>query len=172
MKLTTAISYSQDHTEQVELDFMFQEFLDAWSPYSQTYVDAHQDPSTGLMPETVKTCATGMLQWILEGRWSEMSGIFTEQDFLVLLDCFQGDLAFPYFHSSLASQLCEHLGGKARDANNASLERLLAQLQELDFMHQFALRVLLEQLWRTGLPNGSIQEFLAPLNIALWDGAH
>jgi hypothetical protein len=44
MKLTTAISSWQNHTEQVELDFMFQEFLDAWSPYSQTYVDAHQDP--------------------------------------------------------------------------------------------------------------------------------
>lgn len=67
----------------------------AWtfsSHYMASYLQEHADNGTGLSFNEAAMMAAARLDWILRETRRTLSGMFSERDITVLMDCYQGDM--------------------------------------------------------------------------------
>lgn len=98
----------------------------------------------------------------------QISGIFSEEEFMTLLDCNLDRLFIPNFFPSIPSVLCDHHGIELDDYESTYLKVLVNKLRDLDSMQFLALGDAMEQTWYRGLRNGkTVGAFLLTLGIEL-----
>lgn len=123
----------------------------------------------GQSVEVPTLLATARLDWLLRKARRSLSGLLSEHDVNILLDCYQGDIFFPDQFDSIASDLCDHLGIEISDHETSMIGPLVDKLIQLDSSQRLALADALEQAWHRGMEqeNKSPKEFLATLGIDL-----
>lgn len=94
--------------------------------------------------------AVARLHWILNSGRQEISNIFTEEEFIQLLSCFQGELMSPQNGSQIATTLCYDAGIELEDYENSSLANLIDRLCSLNTVQAAALMDALEVWWHSG----------------------
>jgi hypothetical protein len=144
----------------------------AWtfsSYYMACYLQEHADNGAGMNSEEVSMLAAGRLDWLLRETRPTLSGLFSEQDFIALLDCYQGDMFFPDQMNSIASGLCDHLGIELDDYEASGIAPLIEKLRGLNAVQRVTLADALEQTWHRGIEveQKPPRDFLASIGIAL-----
>ncbi len=163
--MNTAFDSQTDEQDEYSV---YDETLEFSRFYSSRYADDHRLPSGEISVEQTLDIASARLQWALEQVRPTLSGIFTENDILMLMDCFQADLFSPGQFNSIASELCDHHGIELEDYESTSLGELVGKLFALDQIQKMALADALEQAWHRGLKsNQGPEEFLLTLGIEL-----
>ena len=148
------------------LPFQVQQAWDSSASYMARYIQKRADNSAGLNSEAVALFATGRLDWLLEKTRPTLSGLFSEQDIIVLMNCFQGDMLPPNQVGRIASNLCHELGIEVDEYESSNVAPLINKLLALTSVQQVALADALEQLWHRGM-SGDMGEFLASMDINL-----
>ncbi|MDN2702041.1 hypothetical protein O0881_08550 [Janthinobacterium sp. SUN100] len=148
------------------LPFGRQQSWNASTKNMASYLCEHANNGAGLNSEEVALFATGRLDWLLRKTRPTLSGLFSERDIIVLLNCFQGDLLPPDQVSRFASNLCHELGIELDEYESSGVGPLINKLLELTSVQQVALADVLEQLWHRGM-SGDMGEFLASMDIDL-----
>lgn len=148
------------------LPFGRQQSWNASTRNMESYLCEHADNGAGLNSEEVALFATGRLDWLLRKTRPTLSGLFSEQDIIVLLNCFQGDLLPPNQVTRLASNVCHELGIEVDEYESTDIAPLINKLLELTSAQQVALADVLEQFFHHGL-SGDMREFLSSMDIAL-----
>ena len=163
--MNTAFDSQTDEQDEYSIH---EETLEVSREYAGRYVEEHKLPSDELTPEQTMNIGTARLQWALQQVRPQLSGIFTEDDIITLLDCMQGDLLYPDQFHSIPSFLCEHHGIEVDDYESTWLCELVNKLCDLDRIQTLALGDALEQAWHRGLKsNQGPEEFLLTLGIEL-----
>ena len=131
------------------------------------YLQEHADNGTGLSPNRAALMAAGRLDWLLRETRPTLSGLFSERDFVVLLNCYQGDMFFPHQMNCIASGLCDDLGIEIDDYRASGIAPLIEKLQDLNAVQRMTLADALEQTWHRGMGMEQMQprEFLASMGI-------
>lgn len=113
--------------------------------------------------------AAARLDWLLRKTRPSLSGLLSEHDVIMLLDCFQDDIFLPDQFQSIASDLCDHLGIELDDYETSNVASLVDKLRRLNSVQRVALADALEQAWHRGMKqeNKSLKEFFATLDIDL-----
>lgn len=112
--------------------------------------------------------ATGRLEWLLRETRPSLSGLFSESDVVILLDCYHGDIFFPDQFDSIASDFYDHLCNEPDDEVTGNLLSLVNKLGRLNPVQRVTLADALEQAWHRGMKEGMTpKEFLAALDIEL-----
>lgn len=155
-----------DIAEAEHLPFGTQQGWTSSQYYMTTYLHEHADNGACLNSEEVALFAAGRLEWLLRETRPSLSGLFTEQDVIVLLNCFQGDLFSPDQLSKIATNVCDDLGIELDAYKSSGIGPLINTLRGLTSVQQVALADVLEQLWHRGM-SGDMGEFLASLEIVL-----
>jgi hypothetical protein len=159
---------SEPKMDEVELNPMRQQTMNFSADYSNLYIEQHQIANRGLTSDEAKIIACARLEWIFQMVRPALSEKFSEDDFVVLLDCYRADLFFPDQFNSLASDLCDHLGIDLDDYASSDSKGLIDKLRGLEPVQKVAMADALEQLWHRGLKSGlSIPEFLETIGIQL-----
>jgi hypothetical protein len=154
--------------DELDLNVMHQQTLSYSEGYEHRYIEQHQIESDGFTSEHAKSLACSRLQWTYQMVRPTLAGTFSESDFATLLDCYQGDLFFPDQFSSMASDLCDHLGIDLKDDGSSEIKMLLDKLLAVQPVQKMAMADAVEQIWHRGLKSGmSIPEFLETLGIQL-----
>ena len=84
-----------DIAEAEHLPFGTQQGWTSSQYYMTSYLREHADNGACLNSQEVALFAAGRLEWLLRETRPSLSGLFTKQDVIVLLNCFQGDLFSP-----------------------------------------------------------------------------
>lgn len=112
--------------------------------------------------------ATGRLEWLLRETRPSLCGLLSESDVATLLDCYQNDIFFPDQFSTIASDLCDHLGIDLDDYETSDIAPLVDKLRRLNPVQRVTLADALEQAWHRGLKESlTPKEVLATLGIEL-----
>jgi hypothetical protein len=113
--------------------------------------------------------AAGRLEWLLMDCRDELNGMFTEDEILLLLDCFKGEVFSPFELESLAAPLCVHLGIDPESACENEADALLEKLVRLTAAQRLTLADALEQTWHRGVRHHkqSLRDFFSYLGIEL-----
>ena len=160
------IAKFSDTAEAEHLPFGSEQGWTSSEYYMASYLREHADNGAGLNSEEVALFATGRLEWLLRESRPSLSGLFSKQDVIVLLNCFQGDLFSPNQLSKIATNVCDDLGIELDAYESSGIGSLINTLRGLTSVQQVALADALEQLWHRGM-NGDMGEFLASLEIVL-----
>ena len=160
------IAKFSDTAEAEHLPFGSEQGWTSSEYYMASYLREHADNGAGLNSEEVALFATGRLEWLLRESRASLSGLFSKQDVIVLLNCFQGDLFAPDQLSKIPTNVCDDLGIELDEYESSSIGPLINTLLELTSIQQVALADALEQLWHRGM-TGDMEEFLASLEIVL-----
>jgi len=144
----------------------------AWtfsSHYMASYLQEHADNGTGLSSNKAALMAAGRLDWLLQETRPTLSGLFGGRDVMLLLDCYQGDLFFPDQMTSIASDLCDHMGIELDAYEASGIAPLINTLRGLTAVQRLTLADALEQTWYRGMRTEQKQprEFLASMGINL-----
>ena len=132
------------------------------------YLQDHLEQSEGLTAAAAASLAVARLQWILQSTRRELSGLFDEEEIETLVNCYKGEVFFPDQFSSLASDLCDHLGIDLDDAEESEGAKLVKKLRGLTPSQRATLADALEQAWHNGMRYGHSPEVVfASLGIAL-----
>jgi hypothetical protein len=113
--------------------------------------------------------ATARLHWLLQKARRSLSGLLSEHDVNILLDCYQGVVFFPDQFDSMASDLANHFGIDIDDYETSMIGPLVDKLIQLNSSQRLALADALEQAWHRGMnrENKSPKVFFATLGIDL-----
>ena len=111
--------------------------------------------------------AAARLEWLLEDGRRRISGRFSEEDFVVLLDAFQGEPFAAQDPGQIAGALCDHLGIEPGDVDGTPVAGLVQRLAELDAVQVVALADCLERAWHGFATGRAIAETLAALGVEL-----
>jgi hypothetical protein len=96
--------------------------------------------------------------------------MFTEREFMLLLNCFQGDIFCPDQISRMACELCDDLGVDVDSYKTSGIAALIGKIQDLSAAQRVALADALEQAWHSGaMRNRTPREILGELGIELAD---
>jgi hypothetical protein len=144
----------------------------AWafsSHYMARYLQEHADNGTGLSSSEAAMMAAARLDWILQETRPTLSGLFSERDITVLMDCYQGGMFSPDQMNSIASDLCDHVGIELGEPKSGSIGQLIGKLRSLSSVQRVTLADALEQTWNRGMGVEQKQprEFLASMGILL-----
>jgi hypothetical protein len=150
------------------LPFESQQAWTSSSHYMASYLQEHADNGTGLNSESAAMMAAGRLEWLLLETRPTLSGLFSERDVMVLLDCYQGEIFFPEQMNCIASDLCDHLGVELVD-ETSGIGRLIHTLRGLTAIQRVTLADALEQTWHRGMKEEQRgpSDFLASMGIVL-----
>lgn len=136
--------------------------------YTLTYLQEHVSFENGFDERNVTQLACARLQWALEKSRRRISGIFSEADFMTLLDCNQDSFFAPDSFCSIPSILCDHHGISLDGYEATHLKALVNKLRDLDELQCFALGDAMEQAWHRGLDTEqTTREFLQACGIEL-----
>lgn len=137
--------------------------------YMANYLREHSDNGAGLSSSKASMMAAGRLDWLLRETRPTLSGLFSERDVMILLDCYQGQILCPYQMSGIASDLCDHLGVELDDYETSSIGPLIHTLRCLTAVQGVTLADALEQTWYRGMKveQRHPREFLASMGITL-----
>jgi hypothetical protein len=135
---------------------------------ANSYIKDHLMLEDGLTSAHLMTLGCARLQWVLEQHRPQISGIFTEDEILNLLDCNQERLFITDGFSSIPSDLCDHYGIEPHNYLSSRLLNLIDKLHSLNSMQFFTLADALEQTWHRGMRDEQTpKEFLQTLGIEL-----
>lgn len=126
----------------------------AWLLYMAdmaAYLQAHADNSMGLSRDQAAYMAAARLNWLLVSTRATVSGIFTSEDFSMLLNCFQGEMFFPHQIDTIAEALCDDQGIEVDEVDGSHIAPLVQKLLALAPAQRLALADVLEQTWYAGL---------------------
>lgn len=151
------------------LPFESQQAWTSGSHYMASYMQEHANNGTGLSSKNAALMAAGRLEWLLQETRPSLSGLFSEQDVLVLLDCYLGDMFFPNQACWHASDLCNHLGIEVDDYRASGIAPLIDKLEALSAIQRMTLSDALEQTWHRGMRKQQRQpkDFMASMGINL-----
>jgi hypothetical protein len=137
--------------------------------YLKNYLVEHADNESGLSEENSAFMATARLDWLLRQTREELCGLFSLDDMVMLMDCYQGDMFFPDQMYRIASDLCDHLGIEIDEYESYGIAPLIEKLRSLTAVQRIALADALEQAWYRGMKqeNNSLNDFFAALGIDL-----
>lgn len=94
--------------------------------------------------------------------------MFSGDDVICLMDCFQGDIFFPDQMRDLASDLCDHWGIEPDDYSATEFAPLIDKLLALSSVQRLTLADALEQAWYRGYEmNRDPLEIFSELGIEL-----
>lgn len=144
----------------------------AWlfsSNYMSSYLLEHGDNGMGLSVDKASMMAAGRLEWLLLETRPTLSGLFSERDVMVLLDCYQGEIFFPDQMNDFVSDLCDHLGIELDAYQTSDIAPLVDKLRGLNAIQRVTLADALEQTWYRGMKaeQKHPREFLASMGITL-----
>ena len=144
----------------------------AWTSsgyYMATYLKEHADTDACFGADEASLFAAGRLDGLLRQTRPTLSGIFSENNIIALIDCYQGDLFSPDKMNNIASDLCDHLGVKVDSYETSGIASLIDTLLELSPVQRVTLADALEQTWYRGMKqmNKSPKEFFSILGIEL-----
>lgn len=135
---------------------------------SWAYLRDHVEQLTGLTPVLTAHLAMARFEWILQSTRRELSGIFSEAEIYMLLDCYRGELFFPGIFDDMACDLCDHLGLDLTNIEEPQDANLVKKLREMTPSQRATLADALEQTLYRGLKSDqSVEVFLATLGITL-----
>lgn len=151
------------------LPFQSQQAWMSSSHHMASYLQEHADNGTGLSSENAALMAAGRLEWLLLETRPTLSGLFSERDVMVLLDCYQGEIFFPEQMNCIASDLCDHLGVELADYETGGIGPLIHTLLGLTAVQRVTLADALEQTWHRGMKEElrGPSDFLASMGIIL-----
>lgn len=150
------------------LPFYPQQALTSSVDYVQRYLEQHTAPSTGLTNEAASMLAAARLQWILQDARRRLAGIFTLDDIVTLMNCFQSEIFFPDQIRTIPSHLCDDLGVEVDEYKSSGIAPLVDKLLALTAPLKVALADALEQAWHVGLKSDvPLEEFLEGLGLEL-----
>ena len=151
------------------LPFQSQQAWTSSSHYMASYLREHADNGTGLSSESAAMMAAGRLEWLLLETRPTLSGLFSERDVMVLLDCYQGEILFPEQMNCIASDLCDHLGVELADYQTSGIGPLIHTLRGLTAIQRVTLADALEQTWHRGMKEEQRgpRDFLASMGVVL-----
>lgn len=129
--------------------------------WADAYKTTHCFERVGMSFDATATLAMARLEWVLRKGREELSGVIDENDFGVLCNTFQAEMAIPDDFRSMASALADDLGIDGDKYEQSSLAPLLDKLIGLSAIQQVALRDLVEQFWHGGRQEfDSVGDFL------------
>ena len=132
------------------------------------YQDQHINEDLGLDSYKTALLAAGRLQWLQKDTRKRISGVFTEKEFVTLLDCYCGELFFTDQLRGIASDLCDDHGVDIDDYQTSAIAPLVDKIRLLGAAERLALADALEQVWHRGLKEGrGLHEILSELGIDL-----
>lgn len=151
------------------LPFQSQEGFMSSLAYADTYGKEHALPSNGLDSDDAAIVASARLQWFLTATRPELSGMFSAQEIICLMDCYQDELLAPHDLRDLAGKLCDHWGIEPiEDYVESHLKTVVDKLCSLTYAQQLTLGDALEQAWHRGsAKNVAPQEIFRQLGIEL-----
>lgn len=136
--------------------------------YICEYEDQHVNEALSMDEYAIALLGVARLQLILEQVRLSLSGMFTEYEFMLLINCFQGDIFCPDQICRIASELCDDLGVDIDSYKTSGIAALVGKIQDLSVAQRVALADALEQTWHRGLTcNQTPQDFLSELGIEL-----
>lgn len=149
-------SVSSESTEAPsECLFNLQNALEMTIYNARTYLQTHTfdmaEQGDESMAATVKF-AVARLEWLLDEARQEISGLFTKEEFNMLLNCFQGEFLTPDDCQRMASSLCDELGIELDRYRESGLAELIDKLLALTVPQRAALADALEVAWHSGRP--------------------
>lgn len=161
-------STQTNQSDTVELDFQHEQTLMMSARYAEQYVEQHEILEDGLTAEMAKTLACARLEWLLQAARPQLCGIWTLQDFFMMVSCFQAELFYPDMFRRLASTICDDQGIDPHEYELSHLKELVDSLLTLNPLQTVALADTLEQLWhRCFRMHVPIADFLETLGIEL-----
>jgi len=147
--------------------FNLQKALDSTLCNAQTYLLAHSfdelEGSEEAMGATVKF-ALGRLEWLLDEGRQQISGKFSHEEFVILLDCYKGDFLTQKDCQTIATTVRNERSMQPVDTKKLSFARFVDRLRALTKLQRAALADAIEVAWYSGRP---VNEALADLGIRL-----
>lgn len=136
-----------------------QEAVERTTHHAQTYLLAHTfaelETSDVAMGATVKL-AVARLEFLLDDARQQISGMFSQDEIDLLLNCYQGEFLTPDDCQRMASTLCEDLGIELERYRESSIADLVDKLRVLTVPQRMALADALEAGWHAGRPVNSV----------------
>lgn len=130
------------------------------------YQDQHINEALELDSYKTALLAAARLQWLLKHARKSISGVFTEEEFITLLDCYCGELFFTDQFRGIASDLCDDHGVDIDDYQTSGIAPLVDKIRPLGAAERLALADALEQVWHRGLKERQgLREILSDLGI-------
>ena len=152
----------------VALNPGIEDALEFSKDYTQKYLQEHASIENGVCEEAVMQLACARLQYGLERFRPQICGIFSEEEFMMLLDCNMDRFSSPDSFSAIPSTLCDHHGIELDAYESTHLKTLVNKLRDLNGLQFLALGDAMEQTWHRGLKSGqSVDAFLQTLGIKL-----
>lgn len=119
---------------------------------AQTYLHTHTferlERNEEAMAATAKF-AIARLEWLLDDARQQISGMFSEGEFYVLLSCFQGEFLTPHECQRMAASLCDEFGVELDDYHGSGIAGLVDKLRALTVSQRVALADALEVAWHS-----------------------
>lgn len=147
--------------------FNLQEAVERATHHAQTYLFAHSfdqlERTEEAMGATVKL-AVARLEWLLDDARQQISGMFSQDEILLLLNCYQGEFLTPDECQRMASTLCHGLGIELEHYRESCISDLVDKLRTLTIPQRMALADALEVSWHSGQP---VKQTLADMAIEL-----
>lgn len=91
-------------------NYKLAEALHCSEGHIKTYQEQHVVKSRALDEKRSTLLAIARLQSVLQQTRPSLDGMFTEENFVALLNCFQGDIFYPGQIRRIASDLCDDAG--------------------------------------------------------------
>lgn len=140
--------------------------------YSAHDILAYQNQhiNEALQLDSYKTAllAAARLQWLLKNTRKGISGVFTEGEFITLLNCYCGELFFTDQLSGIASDLCDDHGVDIDSYQRTAIAPLVDKIRPLGAVERLALADALEQTWHRAVnEQRSPCDILSELGIGL-----
>jgi hypothetical protein len=162
------MNHTNSPTENVGANPLIEDAIEFSENYKKRYLQERVSIDNGVNEADVMHLACARLQWMLDRTRLEVSGIFSEDEFMILLDCNMDRFFSPDSFTAIPSVLCDHYGIELDDYEETHLKFLVNKLRELDGMQFLALGDAMEQSWHRGLKSGkTVREFLLTLGIEL-----
>ena len=162
------MNYAKNQPGNFEANPMIEDALKFSEDFTRRYLQERVSIDNGMNESDVMHLACARLQWVLDRTRLEVSGIFSEDEFMMLSDCNMDRFFSPDSFTAIPSMLCDHYGIELDDYEATHLKVLVNKLRDLDGMQFLALGDAMEQSWHRGLKSGkTVREFLLTLGIEL-----
>ena len=133
---------------------------------AQPYMENHVRPYAGLTLLQTALVATARLQWLLSKSRIGIAAMFSEEELLALLECFDGELILPRDLLDLEYRLCAHWGIRAHGP--LDMPPLARKIYALSAGCRLVLADTLELAWQGMRTGRSLREVLDGLGMGKW----
>jgi hypothetical protein len=118
-------------------------------PYFKARLVGSPDAKQAAMLGTLKHAVT-RLEWILNEAREEIAELFTNEEFILMLNCFQGEFMDPRAFQRLPSTVCDDLGIEINEYEVSPLADFIERMRNLNTSQRAALADALEVAWHSG----------------------